>query len=381
MKHKTYMARDLKEALAQVKKELGPGAVILSTQACRFPNNGTGEEGRSGVQITAAADHSTVFDPEMFSSRAWQSHPNGAPPFHQIQEDLEELKGLLRQWLHHNGPPSWLLHHKEVAVLYRILLKAGLDKGLLLKWLEHVQELLARGKSQPRALKKEAFQYLMNTVKVIDPWPADTVRPRLWTFIGPTGVGKTTTIAKLAAQFALVRKVRVGLITLDNQRLGAHDQLAAYGRITGLPLLVAERRADLVEALQNLRDLDLVLIDTPGRSPHAAELPKELGKLLGGLADLKHHLVLSATQQEGNLAAAIKGFGALPLTSLVIAKLDESMNFSGVFNQVCHHQIPISYLTTGQQVPGDIELATQQKVTDLLLQRYHLNAEGKGNGV
>jgi flagellar biosynthesis protein FlhF len=184
-------------------------------------------------------------------------------------------------------------------------------------------------------------------------------------------VGKTTTIAKLAAKFGLYEKQKVGLITLDNQRLGAHSQLAAYGRLTGQPLLVVHQRQELLEALDQMGDLDLVLIDTAGRSPYAPDLQGELHHLLGDLPDLEHHLVLSAATKESNLIKAIKGFGALPISSYIITKLDETNDFSGIFNQLCHHRVPVSYLTAGQQVPEDIELSSRRRVTELLLRRRH----------
>jgi flagellar biosynthesis protein FlhF len=263
------------------------------------------------------------------------------------------------------------LQHKELAILYRVLTRTGLDERLLVHWLENVQTLLAQGEKQPHSLRQRAFRYLMNAITVLDPWESvpGRPRPRLWTLVGPTGVGKTTTISKLAAQQALVDKRRVGLISLDNQRLGAHDQLAAFSRISGLPFIVAHTRSDLVDAIQKMLDLELVLIDTPGRSPHSPSLGLELQQMLGGLPDLEHHLALSATVQESNLAAAIQGFSVLPITSYIITKVDESLDFSGVFNQVCHHRVPISYLTTGQRVPEDLELATRQRVTELLLRR------------
>ena len=165
------------------------------------------------------------------------------------------------------------------------------------------------------------------------------------------------------------------MISLDNVLLGAHDQLAAYGRIAGLPLMTANGRVELLEAIKEMADLDLILIDTPGRSPHAKRLQTELRQLFGGMPELEHHLVLSATTKECHLADAISGFSVLPLTSLIITKVDESSDFSGVFNQLCYHKVPISYLTTGQRVPEDLEVATRRKVTELFLKRYQLNSK------
>jgi flagellar biosynthesis protein FlhF len=127
----------------------------------------------------------------------------------------------------------------------------------------------------------------------------------------------------------------------------------------------------LLAALEKMGDMDLVLIDTAGRSPYAPGLQKELTHLLGEIPDLEHHLVLSATTKESNLTKAISGFGVLPISSYIITKVDETNDFSGIFNQLCRHRVPVSYLTAGQRVPEDIELSSRKRVTELLLRRRH----------
>lgn len=375
MKLKTFSARDLKEALSQVKKEMGPEAVILSTQSRWFKENQAGKMRRPGVEVTAAVDLSAFPGNGGNGEQDAEIRGDWLPPFRtpvsQIQEDLEEVKDLLSRWLRENGPPSWLMQHKDLAMFYRFLTRTGLDERFLQRWLDNVQGMLEQPGDQPLTLKEVASRYLMHAFEVVDPWKAKEGRPRCWTFIGPTGVGKTTTIAKLAAKFGLYEKQKVGLITLDNQRLGAHSQLAAYGRLTGQPLLVVHHRQELQEALDKMEDLDLVLIDTAGRSPYASNLQGELTQLLGDLPDLEHHLVLSAATKESNLIKAIKGFGVLPISSYIITKVDETNDFSGIFNQLCRHRVPVSYLTAGQQVPEDIELSSRRRVTELLLRRRH----------
>lgn len=368
MKLKTFLARDLAEALSQVKKELGPEAVILSTQSHKAKGGQGGR--RPGVEVTAAVDLA-AFPGNGNRSEEFRGDWFAPPmsPATRIQDGLEEVKDLLRQWMRQSGPPSWLLQHKDLTTFYRILARTGLDERFLHRWLENVQGLLERAGDQSVSFKELAGRYLMQAFEVVDPWQAKSNQPRYWTFIGPTGVGKTTTIAKLAARFGLIEKRSVGLISLDNQRLGAHNQLAAYARLTGQPLLVVNQRQELVEALEKMQDLDLVLIDTAGRSPYTPDLQGELVQSLGDLPELEHHLVLSATTSESNLVNAIKRFSILPISSYVITKIDETNDFSGIFNQLCHHRVPVSFLTAGQRVPEDIELSSRRRVTELLLRR------------
>ncbi len=370
MKLKTFLARDLKEALSQVKKEMGPEAVILSTQSRWVKENQSRWGRQPGVEVTAAVNPAAFpNNGERDAEVRRELFPPPLTPVSQIQEDLEEVKELLRQWTRQNGLPSWLLRHKELALFYRFLSRTGLDERFLHRWLENVQGMLEQSGDQPLTLKELAGRWLMHAFEVIDPWKAKEGQPRYWTFIGPTGVGKTSTIAKLAARFGLIEKQKVGLISLDNQRLGAHSQLAAYGRISGQPLMVVQQRQELIEALEKMSDLDLVLIDTAGRSPNAPNLQEDLQNLLGGTPELEHHLVLSATTKECNLINAIKRFSVLPIYSYIITKVDETDDFSGIFNQLCHNRAPVSYLSVGQQVPEDIELASRRRVTELLLRR------------
>jgi flagellar biosynthesis protein FlhF len=372
MKLKTYVARDPQEALAQVKKELGPEAVILSSQSRRHHTAGTGVPKRQGVEITAAADHAVTLDafadfqpwyPESINSRL--------PSFH-LREELEEMKALLKQWLGEQGPPPWLAPYQDLTRLFQELMKAGIHNQIICRWLEKVRTSLGNGNGQSsKNLKEISLRQLMQAVEVVNPWKDPVRGPRIWTFLGSTGVGKTTTIAKLAIQAAFVKKTRVGLISLDNARLGGQEHLAAYARISGLPMVVAQTRGDLAESLEKMFNLDLILIDTPGRNPCDPGLSLELRQFFGEMQGLKHHLVVSATTAEGNIADAFEGFNVLNLASCIVTKVDESRDIVGVFNQLYKRQVALSYLATGQKVPEDLELANYRRLAGFLLKPHH----------
>lgn len=390
MKLKTYAAKNLKEALGQVKKELGPEAVILSTRK-RWIKEGTlGLHRHPGVEVTAAADPGAQFtqkspkqrhvDGDLESVRyqsdlhqdstkpAFTSHPFGKDSYPASwHAELQELKNLVLQLVRLSGPPAWLLQYPELAIFFRFLLKTGVDDKFLNHWLEHIKSKVAHLKDNGRNWREIALRPLMSAFEVLDPMADSPEGMQVWTFIGPTGVGKTTTLAKLAAHYAFWEKKTVGLITLDNHRLGAQSQIEAYARIMGIPLIGASQQQELISALEKFRDRHLVLIDTAGRSPKHPEQLSELCKLFNGLAGVHHHLVLSATAQDGDLVNALTNFSVLPITSCVVTKVDEASDFSGVFNLLCRFRTPISYLTTGQRVPEDLELASKRRVAELLL--------------
>jgi flagellar biosynthesis protein FlhF len=364
MKLKTYVAPNLNEALAQVKKDLGPEAVILSTQTRRTLSPGSGWP-RTEVEVKAAVDEHAAAGAATFSREFYVDRSPPQSFLHQIQEELKEVRGLLAQWLNQHGPPAWLSPHRDLVTLYQMLVKKGVASQVLLQWLAHVQELLAGSGTPPPAVKHEALRLLMNAFEIANPWPGNN-GPGRWVFLGPAGVGKTTTIAKLAVHFAL-RKRNVGLISLDSGRVGSQDQLALYGKLLGVPFASVNGREEFLATLNRQHDREIVLIDTPGLNPASSEGQMNLTEWLGETPELVGHLLLSATWNAANLAAAITGFSRFPLDSLIITKVDESRDFSDLFNQLCRHRLPVSYLTTGQRIPEDLEPASRQRIISLLL--------------
>ncbi|NLX13230.1 MAG: hypothetical protein GXY44_06185 [Phycisphaerales bacterium] len=221
--------------------------------------------------------------------------------------------------------------------------------------------------------------------------------PRYVALVGPTGVGKTTTIAKLAAHFKLRENKRVGLITIDTYRIAAVDQLKAYAQIMRLPLEVVLTPQEMVTAIRSLSDLDLVLIDTTGRSQNdgqrlddlkgfldavrstAAELrptpsPEEQaadsGEPTVTVPDpLEVHLVLSCTAHPGLMVQVAERFAALGVDRVVFTKVDEAIGIGVIFNLITRLNMRMSYLTTGQDVPDDIEVSHRRRIAEMVLGR------------
>jgi flagellar biosynthesis protein FlhF len=196
---------------------------------------------------------------------------------------------------------------------------------------------------------------------------------RVYALVGPTGVGKTTTIAKLAAYFSLKRSQKVLLLTSDTYRIGAVEQLATYARILGLPLKVAASPKELKSCLEERGAQDLVLIDTTGRSPNNTGMLDELRDFLTVSPVIGSHLVVSATTKEGDLERIISGFGRLPLEGYICTKLDETDHYLPLFNQLVPTRRPLAYFTHGQRVPEDLELVTKSRIVRLLSNQIHWN--------
>ena len=189
---------------------------------------------------------------------------------------------------------------------------------------------------------------------------------RLITLVGPSGVGKTTTIAKLAALWSRYNKNKVALISLDTLRLGAAEQLKTYARIMGLPVRITQDRNEFRQALDMFHNMDVILLDTPGRTLAKTETIAELALLLGDLEQVSVMLVISAATKDRDIAATIRQAEMLSVDSLIISKIDETQRYGNVVNNLIKTKKPVSFLTNGQKVPDDIIEATPGRLAELI---------------
>jgi flagellar biosynthesis protein FlhF len=203
-------------------------------------------------------------------------------------------------------------------------------------------------------LLEPPFVNLIKTSGAIERSPQGV---RTIALIGPTGVGKTTTIAKLAANFRLNGHYDIGLITIDTYRVAAVEQLKTYGDIIGIPVEIVTTPTALRDAIHGFRDKEIILIDTAGRSPSNRMHLNELKGFLDQASKPEVHLVLSATTNRANLKRIYESFLPVGIDRLIVTKLDEACSFGGIFSLLHQWGKPLSYFTTGQSVPDDIRTA------------------------
>lgn len=339
MQIKRFEARDMQEALRQVKEILGPDAIILSTKSGRRAGNGPRGAKIPTVEVVAATD---------------------AP----IPEPLDPGSPAMR------GGSRASVATLEDPFLRRIL-SLGLLPEFAGKLAEEIKALCPRDRGEENL--KTGLNYLrwklMESVEIMP----ELQGPRVWAFVGPTGVGKTTTLAKVAAHFSLRFKKRMILITLDTYRIGAIEQLKTYARILGLPLEIVTGPEELGEIIRKYQELDLLLIDTAGRNPYQPSQMEELKNFLTVDPRIENHLVLSATTKDFDLDQIVRRFSVLPIQSYIFTKIDETEEYISLFNQLLRCRRPLSFLTNGQRVPEDIEMATKGRVAGLVLNRISWN--------
>lgn len=245
--------------------------------------------------------------------------------------------------------------------------RSEVDKVILNDLKEELIEDLSIEQQQDSVLVKETIHKILNGY-IKDPEPFSTSSGRrAIVFIGPTGVGKTTTLAKLAANLVLNEKKKVGLITSDTYRIAAVEQLKTYSEIIGIPLSAIYSSSEIANAIESYKDKDIILIDTAGRSHKDQYQVMELKSLLKSSVNFEIYLVISATTKFSDCIEIIKSYGFLDDYKLLFTKLDETSTTGVLLNVAYITKKPISYITTGQSVPDDIEIADKEKIINSLI--------------
>jgi flagellar biosynthesis protein FlhF len=208
----------------------------------------------------------------------------------------------------------------------------------------------------------------LNPIENLQPGTRGESGPFCLALVGPTGVGKTTTLAKLASLAVLKKNLRVGLVNLDVYKVAAFDQLQTYAKILNIPFRSAQNLDELEAAIADFRGLDLVLIDTTGRSPRDEQSLKEMSELVRSLdIPVQTHLCVASPTRDLELYDIANRFSVFKPTALCVTKLDESSLFGSIFNAACRAKLPLSYFSTGQRVPEDLEDATRERVAALIM--------------
>jgi len=360
---KTYRAGTLKEALAQVRRDLGGSAVILGTREVRRRRM-FGLGAREVVEVTASDGSRAAPAPVSIAI------PAGSPGLHsRFGEQLSRLHAMVEDLSRH-GRLDHLLPDLpgDLVPTYAGLLEADVPEALARRLVRHVAERLEPDEAhRPDAVRDALREAVESCIQVAPPIAAVPGARRVVALVGPTGVGKTTTVAKLAANFKLAHGLRPGLVTVDTYRIAAVEQLRTYAEIIDLPLAVANAPGEMARAIDELGDVDLVLIDTAGRSPRDEVKIRELADFLAAAAPDEVHLVLSAVAGERALRAAVERFAVARADRLILTKLDEADGLGGVLGVLGLADRPVSYLTTGQAVPDDIEPADRARLARLIL--------------
>jgi flagellar biosynthesis protein FlhF len=359
MEVKKYRAGSIQEAINLVKADLGSDALILSTRKLSRQKGPSGFKGQALFEIDA-----------MVGGRRCDSfglNPSDLSNLDSLKSELRRIKTMMLPLNQSSHLMTRFKSHSEAIDLYAKLIRHGIAGPHAETFLSRGGAFSQDGQSVSHGLHEGVLKEVLNVIDVTDPF-AQGDGQIVAAFVGPTGVGKTTTIAKLAADLSLKHKKHVGLISIDNYRIGAVEQLKIYAGILGVPCFRAFSGADLRSALGRLSQKDIILIDTAGQSHYDTARMEEIEALIGGDQSIKSHLLLSAATSEVEMDAAATKFGRLNFSSYIFTKTDETKTRGIIINQLLRLRLPVSFVTTGQRVPEDIFKATKTGILRLVLE-------------
>lgn len=370
MRVKRYVALNMQEAMERIKSELGKDAVILHTRY--FKEGGfLGFFCKNYVEVTAAVDTNrnslTLRD---LVSETPKEEKEEDKATNGIGTDLSEMRTMMKEMssmLENMGQTQF---PKMGQSLYQRLKMKDIEDKIAQNVVKSTLEQYSQQPLQtPEELNKILFTNLLKPIKKMKYLPAqeNSGKARVLTFIGPTGVGKTTTIAKLAAMSAVMERKKVALITVDTYRIAAVEQLKTIGEIMNVPVKVIFTPESLGKSLQEMSDQDVIFIDTAGRSHKNDTQVNELKQYLESANSDDVFLVLSSTGKYQDYLDILATYRDLNIKSLIFTKLDETSNFGSIYNIVCNEKYPISYFTNGQNIPDDIEIAEPIKLVQMLM--------------
>ena len=384
MQIKRFEAKTMTMALRMVKNELGSEAVILSARSLRKGKGIFSSMKYAGVEVTAAIDaHGTLGNTgrpvtaESISPNLQECSSNDCSRVKvqnaaSVRDYAAQGPNFQRKHLPKHKVDS--SSHWGLSALYQQLLSQGVQRGI-------ASDLIDKIKRFPdfkyHFRNGELNRQLCSTIEEMgaraDKNTLMSGKTKMVALLGSAGVGKTTTIAKLAAVQTNRKRKQVAVISIDNYGIAANEQLKTYARIIGIPLTTAVKPSELKRAIKKYKQKDLIFIDTPGINPTDPGQISELKSYFSPLPEMQKHLVVSVATKEKDLFKISQAFQEIGVQRLLFTKLDESSTYGNMLNVLIQTRIPLSFISYGRKVPDDIEAGSVEKLIDRILPAAGLN--------
>ena len=376
MKIKKYLVKDVREAMRMIKEELGDDAIILNTRKVK-KGGFLGIGAKTYFEVTAVVEDEKKEEKKraptpprrediyklqeiLMRNRYQNQAPSSTSSPSNIEEEINRIKDMISElkgmvFAGKNEIPPGI---RTVANGMR---RQGIDEEIVSKVVEYLRITYGDVDPASREFKMKLAEYLTPFVKSEEVDLSGKI-----VFVGPTGVGKTTTLAKLAAKLKLELKKRVAILTLDTYRIAAADQLKTYASIMDIPIRVAYTPQEAGMALSAMVDYDVILMDTAGRSQKNDLQMGELKLIVDSVKPDRIFLVLSMNYRLADIKDMIRKFKVVEPTHVILTKLDETSAYGHFVNVPLHSDLPIAFVTNGQRVPEDIFVANSVELARML---------------
>lgn len=355
MKIKKFYGTSAHEAMLKMKKELGPDALILNTKTIRKKGL-FGLFKKPKIEITAAYEEKDIFH---------INNPNDN--LNKINKELENLKKMMAEISSNVVAVKESEVHENLEFFRGKLIENGVNYYIATSILKGLGEQINLEDKDEKDIRNIVKYTLMEYLGDAKPLDLSKTNQKIIFFIGPTGVGKTTTLAKIAAQLVMENQYNVGLITSDTYRIAAVEQLKTYSDILKLPLEIIYDEKDMFKALVNFREKDIILVDTAGKNHKDVNEKDEILNIMKSIKNKETYLVISGTTNYNTLKSIIDHYDFIEDYSIIFTKIDEADGYGNILNAKFLTKKPISYITTGQNVPDDIEVFDKDKVVSWLI--------------
>lgn len=359
MQIKKFKARTLKEAITEMKKEFGDEAIVLSTKVIDSLSNGIEQK---QFEITASVDEE---ESAVVKDNAWEVAK--VQDFQTEMEKLtEKIYGISTE--SKSEPSRFHSNKNKIKNNFEEIKQYLLDKDINIEIINRIFNKVRQ--YEPFVDDANRDDYIVSTLGSLIPTSefelSKQSRPKVITLVGPTGVGKTTCIAKLAVISKILHNLDIGLISIDTYRLGALDQLKIFSEISNIDFLVAYEPSDIQKFMKKFKNKDIVFIDTVGRSQNNTKLLNSINDFLNKVNVDETYLVLNSTSDYKVMLDITQKFKIFNYDALVFSKLDEAISYGNIVNLVNEVDTPIKYLTNGQVIPDDIIAADSEFIANMI---------------
>lgn len=374
MKVKRFCAPNNYEAMAQVKTELGAEAIILHQRKVK-PKGIFGFFRKAHIEVVAAVEETPVRRNRIVETqKPINTYPvkttNVTSSSTGVSTQIKELKDMLKVIVDKTNRdllPDIIKNsnNPKIVDIYNKLANQNVEEAIADKILEELVNVSKKELDSKRVeelFSEKLREFLLDCVSIDN----HDVTPKIIFFVGPTGVGKTTTIAKLAAKYSLEEGKSVGLISADTYRIAAVEQLKIYSDILNIPLEIIYNSSEIDKSLERLNKNDIIMVDTAGRNHNNDKQVSELKNLLNEVKEKDIYLTLSCTSSNNDLKEIINAYDFISDFKIILTKIDEASTYGAILNIATYTHKQLSYITTGQSVPDDIEIVTIDRIIALL---------------